>query len=1212
MRKLLLFVAALLFSWAAHSQAIAFFDNFESYTAGQKLAAQSDFWTTWSGTPGSAEDGTVSAEQALSGANSVKISGTNDQLLVLGDKVSGKWKVEINMYVPTGFGGYYNIQKYSSPGTEWGVQAYFGDDGNGTIDAGAEGAGVFTFDHDAWINIINIVDLDNDWAEVWIDGVQIVAWQWSLGTFGDPGAIQLGGLNMYAGAPTGDVATYYFDDVIVEQLVSSFYTDDFESYAVGSYIAQENPTWWTTWSNLPGSAEDGQILDDYASSPTKSVAVDMTPGATDLILKLGDKTSGAYEVNFQAYVETGFAGYYNIQHFESPGIEWAYEVYFLEDGTGELYAGSTTPYTFSYPKDTWFPVVNRINIDADLAELWVDGVMVLSWPFSWEASGTGGTNQLGGVDFFAGAATGETPKFYFDDLEYKPIPTSLYIDHFDDYTVGEYIAVVNPTWWTTWSNLPGSAEDGQIVDDYASSPANSVVIDMVPGAADLILKLGDRVSGSYALNWEMYVEPDYAGYYNVQHFEAPGIEWAYEVYFLEDGTGELYAGSTTPFTFSYPKGTWFMVENNINIDADWVTLTIDGVVVHAWPFHYEADGTAGTNQLGGVDFFAGAATGETPKYYFDNVEFLQLTGELDPVITLDPPSITATAEQGAVATTTLNVTNDGAADLSFQISVIYPMPGQKAASATVESNAGFVRSLGYNSQVSADPNARPASYNPPASDDFVLHYDGDNSSAIGWNSAPISPTVAAMFPTNLTLPHAGLMLESVDLYINDPGTDFILKIWDMGTSYQPGTLLVSQPFSGMSLSWNSVTLSTPVYITGADIWVGYQFTQPGLETFIPGTDAGPANPNGDFVSTGVGWSHLSSNPDLNYNWNIRANLIGTPIEQWLSVAPATGTVTPGNSQALTVTCDASGMDVGTYSAILRVLSNDPDMPQVDVPVTFEVTEGGAQVSVILDFESQNDWDLTFDPWTAVDNDGGETYGFSNVTFTHNYEPMAFIAFNPATTTPPMTDDPEIQPHGGVRFGACFATVPPPYNDDWMISPQTALGMNSKITLWVKSYTAEYGLEKYNILVSTTDMNPGSFTVISGATPQQAPDVWTEVTYDLSDYDGQTVYVAIQCVSEDAWVFMIDDVSIDFTVGVPETPQAVEFTVYPNPVTDNLNITSGEEMTQVDIFNQLGQKVFSQTVKNNHFNLNTKGYNAGVYYIRVTTENGVNTKKVMFR
>jgi len=994
---------------------------------------------------------------------------------------------------------------------------------------------------------------------------------------------------------------------------SSLYYDNFDGYTVGNFIAVDNPTWWTTWSGLPGSGEDGQISDIYSSSPSNSVLIDLVPAASDLILKLGNKTSGAYELDWEMYVETNYAGYFNIQHFESPGIEWAYEVYFDKNGTGRLLAGSTTPFAFNYPKDTWFLVENKIDIDADLVEFWVNGTLVLSWPFHYQADGTTGTNQLGGVDFFAGAATGETPRYYFDNLDFMQLPTTLYTDNFESYTVGDFMAVVNPTWWTTWSNLPGSGEDGQIMDDFASSPTKSVSIDVVPAASDLILKLGDRISGSYDLNWKEYVETGKAGYFNVQHFQSPGIEWAYEVYFDANGTGRLLAGSTTPYTFSYPKDTWFTVQSLINIDADSVTLIIDGVTVLSWPFHYQAGETTGTNQLGGVDFFAGAATGETPKSHFDDLNFLQLIGATDPIIAIDPVSINATAPSGGIAEKPITVTNNGAADLSYQVSVIYNLSSPMASGgASLEGQATTVRSLGY-ADASADPDARPASYNP-APDDFVLHYDGDNFSAIGWSAVPISPIVAAKFPTNLTLPHAGMRISSVDLYINNPGIDYVLKIYDMGTSYQPGTLLVSQAFTGQSLSWNTVTLTNPVYITGVDVWVGYQFTQDVAGTFIPGTDGGPHNPNGDFISTGVGWSHLSNNPDLDYNWNIRANLTGTPITQWLSIAPSTGVITPGNSEPLTVTCDAAGLDVGIYTAFLRFVSNDPETPQIDVPVTFEVTVGGTPVSVILDFEAQEDWAVTFDPWTAIDYDGLPTYGITDVTFPHAGEPLSYIAFNPATTTPPQTGDPALQPHGGVRFGACFASIPEPpkYNDDWMISPQTTLGTYSSLTLWVKSYTDTYGLEKYNILVSTTDMNPTSFTVISGVTPLEAPIDWTEETFDLSAYDGQTVYVAIQCVSQDAFIFMIDDVSIDFIVGVPDVAQDAEISIYPNPVTDHLSITSDVEMTQIDIFNQLGQKVVGQVVKDTNYSMNTAGLHAGVYFVKITTDQGVTTKKIMVK
>jgi hypothetical protein len=282
---------------------------------------------------------------------------------------------------------------------------------------------------------------------------------------------------------------------------------------------------------------------------------------------------------------------------------------------------------------------------------------------------------------------------------------------------------------------------------------------------------------------------------------------------------------------------------------------------------------------------------------------------------------------------------------------------------------------------------------------------------------------------------------------------------------------------------------------------------------------------------------------------------------------------------------------------------------IDVPVTFEV---GDLTSIILDFEEQADWSLTFDPWTAIDYDQASTWGIQDVTFPHNEEPMAFIAFNPATTAPPMTDE-AIQPHGGIRFGACMASADPTYqNDDWLISPMLTLGMNSNLNFWAKSYTDQYGLERYNVLVSTTDMEPGSFTKISDEPYMEAPTEWTEMNYDLSAYDGQTVYVAIQCVTADAFIFMVDDIEISFTVGTPEQTVDSEIEIYPNPVHNQLNINAGIHMSQVDIFNQLGQKVFSQVLDGKTFSMNTLGFNAGVYYVKITTAEGVSTKKIMVK
>jgi hypothetical protein len=74
MKKTLL-AASVLLSVTGIAQ--TFSDNFDSYTAGQYMAAQSGgAWTTWSNAPGTAEDVMVSAANSVSGNNSIYFSTT--------------------------------------------------------------------------------------------------------------------------------------------------------------------------------------------------------------------------------------------------------------------------------------------------------------------------------------------------------------------------------------------------------------------------------------------------------------------------------------------------------------------------------------------------------------------------------------------------------------------------------------------------------------------------------------------------------------------------------------------------------------------------------------------------------------------------------------------------------------------------------------------------------------------------------------------------------------------------------------------------------------------------------------------------------------------------------------------------------------------------------------------------------------------------------
>jgi len=178
-----------------------------------------------------------------------------------------------------------------------------------------------------------------------------------------------------------------------------------------------------------------------------------------------------------------------------------------------------------------------------------------------------------------------------------------------------------------------------------------------------------------------------------------------------------------------------------------------------------------------------------------------------------------------------------------------------------------------------------------------------------------------------------------------------------------------------------------------------------------------------------------------------------------------------------------------------------------------------------DFESYDDFVLDFAPWTNVDVDGSDTYGFDGIDWINEYAAQSFIIFNPSMTTPATED---IIPHSGDKLAACFASVTPD-NNDWLISPQVMIESGSELSFWAKSYTDQYGLERFNVGISTTDMEPGSFTIISESPYVEVPAAdWTQFTYDLSDYEGEAIYVGIQCVSSDAFILLVDDVSIGTT------------------------------------------------------------------------------------
>ena len=108
------------------------------------------------------------------------------------------------------------------------------------------------------------------------------------------------------------------------------------------------------------------------------------------------------------------------------------------------------------------------------------------------------------------------------------------------------------------------------------------------------------------------------------------------------------------------------------------------------------------------------------------------------------------------------------------------------------------------------------------------------------------------------------------------------------------------------------------------------------------------------------------------NWVLRAQ------GSYVAFEPVSGTVASGGSETVDITFDGTGLPLGTYDGNAAVSSNDPVMPQVDVPFDFFVaTSVGEIADISADGQfSFGDAGVTAD-LTSVTGSGRVTAAFFN-------------------------------------------------------------------------------------------------------------------------------------------------------------------------------------------------------------------------------------------
>ncbi|RMA66391.1 T9SS type A sorting domain-containing protein [Ulvibacter antarcticus] len=212
---------------------------------------------------------------------------------------------------------------------------------------------------------------------------------------------------------------------------AQFIEDGFETYTLGD-MSLQNPAVWSTWSGMPDNGTNILVVDDIVSSGVQSGYIGprlSQADVQDVLLLLGNVSSGDYTVTFDMFVSGGSTAYLGIQgetEDAGMGYQGAYNagsatgisgifiagnLFFNEDGLEPgVFRDELADETGIYPEDAWFPISFYIDLDALTYEITIDGTLVHAVPVPFNDG-----DSLGAINFFSPDAN---TNFWIDHVDY--------------------------------------------------------------------------------------------------------------------------------------------------------------------------------------------------------------------------------------------------------------------------------------------------------------------------------------------------------------------------------------------------------------------------------------------------------------------------------------------------------------------------------------------------------------------------------------------------------------------------------------------------------------------------------------------------------------------------------------------------------------------------------------------------------------------------
>ncbi len=192
---------------------------------------------------------------------------------------------------------------------------------------------------------------------------------------------------------------------------------------------------------------------------------------------------------------------------------------------------------------------------------------------------------------------------------------------------------------------------------------------------------------------------------------------------------------------------------------------------------------------------------------------------------------------------------------------------------------------------------------------------------------------------------------------------------------------------------------------------------------------------------------------------------------------------------------------------------------------------------------------------------------------------------------------------------------------WLITPLFDVSAAGQYT-----FSFDYGITTYE---GTAPSNMGSDDTIQIAMSQDAGVTWTEIQlFNAASNIGNTsttfthtfaasaTPVKFAIITNEGTVsdledynFYVDNVKLETVLG-NEAFDSTSFTAYPNPVKNMLNLSYSQNISEVSVFNLLGQQVINKSLNATKGQVDMSYLASGTYLVKVTTEKGIKALKVI--